>query len=785
MSTETKFIELRKKALEKIFGRMNDMQRQAVFKINGPVLILAGAGSGKTTVLVNRIANILRFGNAYYSSYVPPHLSDFDIRCLEDYINSSGGIQPSDDLLCDRYCPQPYNILAITFTNKAAAELKQRLADMLGERANDIQASTFHSACVRILRRNIDRLGYASSFAIYDTDDSLRIIKDALKLENLSDKNFNPRAILGYISRAKDKLITAEQAVQNAGLDFKEKIFSKIYMHYQTMLKNANAVDFDDIIILTVRLFQQCPDVLSYYQEKYKYIMVDEYQDTNNAQYMLVSLLAQKHKNLCVVGDDDQSIYKFRGATIENILSFEKQFENAAVIRLEQNYRCTQTILDAANSVIANNIQRKGKTLWTNNGSGEKIKIYRAADEQGESMYIASEILENVRSGMKYSDHAVLYRMNAQSNEIEKSMIKSGIPYRIFGGKRFFERKEIKDVVAILSVINNPNDTLRLKRIINEPKRGIGDTTIAKAEGIANTLGISLFEVLAGSGEYAPLANRAKQLKDFAQTYQALMDMADNTTLDSLFDAAMSMTGYLGQYSMSSSEDITRIENINEFKSNIIKYQEENEEPTLSGFLEEISLYTDLDTYNDDEDKVVMMTLHSAKGLEFPVVFIAGVEEGLFPSMLSINNPEEIEEERRLAYVGCTRAKKMLHLTNAAERIIFGQTNRYRPSRFISEIPKELCDYTDKTIRLSKAPAGVSAERPQYSAASSTVGIGGAPKPQAVLGYGVGDTVRHKTFGNGMVIKITPMGNDNLIEIAFENVGTKKIMANFAKLTKI
>ena len=784
------FNQLKKEILERRFARMNDMQRQAVFQTQGPLLILAGAGSGKTTVIVNRIAYMVAYGNAYQSDYMPDYIQEEDLDILR--AAASGELVDEErvrQMIAD-HPVNPWNVLAITFTNKAASELKERLYTMLGDRALDIGAGTFHSACVRILRREIERLGYAKSFTIYDTDDSVRVIKDCLKDLNVSDKNFPPKSILGEISRSKDQMTMPEDYEQGAGDDYRKQVIAKIYKRYQMKLENANAVDFDDIICLTVRLLQEYPEVREYYQNRYKYILVDEYQDTNNAQYQLVSLLSSSHQNLCVVGDDDQSIYRFRGATIENILSFENQFENAVVVRLEQNYRSTQTILDAANEVIRNNFERKGKNLWTGNGTGEKIAIFRATDEGGEARFIADTILENVQAGRRYKDHAVLYRMNAQSNSIENTFIKSGISYKIVGGTKFFDRKEIKDMLSYLSIINNPSDTVRLKRIVNEPKRGIGDATIALAEQIAEGMSMTLFDVLCQSDTFDGLARKAKTLLEFVNMIADLQEAELETPLDEFLDIVLEKTGYLDYMQSKGEEGKNRLENIDELKSNMVKFMEEHEDATLSGFLEEVALYTDLDSLNNDDDYVILMTMHAAKGLEFPFVFIAGMEEGIFPGRMSMNSQAELEEERRLAYVGITRAKEQLYLTNCAQRMLFGQTNRNRPSRFMTEIPDTLTDVTDLSAmgRTFGSGAGTVIFHAEDGAASRTAGAAPAgmretAKPTAI-NYTIGDTVNHKVFGPGLVTNMTPMGNDTLVEVAFEKVGTKKIMANFAKLSK-
>ena len=782
---QERYLSLKKKIIDQEYSRMNDMQRQAVVTVDGPLLILAGAGSGKTTVLVNRIACLLSYGNAYLDTAVPEKIGEREIEFLSQYVQHPNEQEREavHGILAVRL-PRPWNILAITFTNKAAGELKERLNAMLGEDGGEVNAGTFHSVCVRILRRNIDRLGYTGSFTIYDTDDSLRVVKDSMADLGVSDKMFPPKAVLGEISRSKDKMLSPKQFIQSVGSDYRLSVIGKIYDRYQTRLKTANALDFDDLIVLTVRLFEEFPDVLEYYQNRFRYILVDEYQDTNHAQYCLVSLLAGKHHNLCVVGDDDQSIYKFRGATIENILSFEKQFRNAVVIRLEQNYRSTQNILDAANAVISHNQERKGKRLWTQNGDGEKIVVRRASDESAEAEFVASSIVENVKNGRKYSDHAVLYRMNAQSNSVERYFIRSNIPYRIIGGHKFFERKEIKDMLAYLNVINNPSDSVRLKRIINEPKRGIGASTVAAAEQIAEGEGIPLFEVLREADTYPALSRRSGPLKEFVRIITELAFAAEQESLEDLLDLLLQETGYRLMLQADGPEGEVRLENIEELKSNMKNYEEENQDDaSLSGFLEEVALYTDLDNLNQSEDSVVMMTLHSAKGLEFPYVYIVGMEEGIFPSRNILNFPEELEEERRLAYVGITRAKEKLYLLSAASRMLFGSTTRNRSSRFLEEIPGELTDRKDLTVHT------YTPYQPQTKRAPAAFSVEPAGRPAkaapAAIDFKVGDTVSHRVFGNGMVVSMTPMANDVLVEVAFDKVGTKKIMANFARLKKI
>ncbi len=769
-----------------IIGRtlatLNPRQREAVMAVRGAVLILAGAGSGKTTVLIHRIANLLRFGTAPADLDDMPALTEADWAILEAAARGEGRMEESERILAHDI-PNPWNILAITFTNKAAGELRARLGALLGARGEEVMAATFHSACARILRSEISHLGYTSSFTIYDTDDSVRVMKQVITEARINDKQYPPKSLLGMISRAKDQLLSAEDLARTAGDNYAMQTAAKAYALYQKKLREANALDFDDIILLTVRLFQQFPEVLRKYQNRYRYIMVDEYQDTNHAQYLLVSLLAGGHGNLCVVGDDDQSIYKFRGATIENILSFEQQFKNAKVIRLEQNYRSTGTILDAANAVIANNFKRKGKTLWTENPKGEPVLFHRAADEQREAAFVANCIRKNHEAGKKYADHAVLYRMNAQSSTLEQLFIRYGIPYRIIGGLKFFDRKEIKDVLSYLAVLNNDTDTLRLRRIINEPKRGIGDATLKAAMEISEGLGQSLFQTLRTADQYAAIAGKANALMGFTGWMDEIAAEVDKVPLIETLEAVLERSGYVA--ALEGKRDVEsqgRLENINELKSTVHKYTEETEEPSLSGFLEEIALYTELDNYDEEEDAVIMMTLHSAKGLEFPEVFMIGMEEGIFPGMQSIYNPEEIEEERRLAYVGITRAREHLSLTAAAERMLFGRTSRNRPSRFVGEIPTELLTVEDTTVRGNLTGAGRNSA-PQKLGAPRPVPRPAAPAEPFNLKKG--DRVLHRVFGTGTILSVKPMGGDHLLEIHFDKVGAKKIMAAFARLEKL
>lgn len=725
---------------------LNAMQQEAVNQTEGPLLILAGAGSGKTTVLVNRVQHIIGSGLA-----------------------------------------APWQVLAITFTNKAAGEIRERLINAIGPEANDIWAYTFHSCCARILRRFADRLGYTSHFTIYDTDDQKRVMKHCQKALEISDKILHHKSILSEISSAKDSLVDYEEYKKLAQNDFRKARIADCYELYQKELLKSDAMDFDDIIFNTVRLLEGNPDVLELYQKQFKYVMVDEYQDTSHAQYILVSLLAGGYNNICVVGDDDQSIYRFRGATIENILSFENQYKNARVIRLEQNYRSTQNILDAANAVIANNKNRKGKNLWTQAGSGEKIIFNTLEDEAAEASFIAQEILKNVKNGKKMSDHAVLYRMNAQSRNIEITFAKSGIPHKVIGGNRFFDRKEIKDIISYFAVINNPADNVRLQRIINVPKRGIGDTMFANVMEIATGLGLSAFEVCERADEFQKTLRSAQKLQGFAAMIRHFQDcLDDDMPLSDLLQEVLDKTNYFDYLDEDPESAEDRKNNINELSSMFIKYQEEDADFELSDFLEDVALVADIDSYNEDDDAVVLMTLHSAKGLEFPIVFIPGMEESVFPGNQSVYSEEDLEEERRLAYVGITRAKEKLYLLNARRRMLYGTTNRNQASRFLREIPLSVTDDITVQSYVPHSKFGSFAQ-PAHSTSSSAAHkfgqVGGASA--SVQNYSAGDTVRHKAFGTGVVLSARAMGNDTMLEVAFDRAGTKKLMANYAKLEKI
>ena len=785
--TEAECIALKQQAFRKYFHSLNEQQQQAVFSVNGPVLVLAGAGSGKTTAIISRIVNMIYFGDGYAKA--DGYLPEEDAVWLQAYID---GKEPEDverlrEILA--IAPiRPWNILAITFTNKAAGEMRARLASTLGEElASSVHASTFHSACVQILRRSIERLGYGSDFAIYDADDSRKLMKSCLADCNVSEKQFPPRGIVQEISNAKDAMISPEEMWEDAGEDYRKQTVARLYAAYQRHLRESNALDFDDIIYLTVELFRRFPEELAKYQYRFPYVLVDEYQDTNHAQYQLISLLTHASGNLCVVGDDDQSIYRFRGATIENILGFEEEFPDCTVIRLEQNYRSTQNILDAANSVIANNTGRKSKHLWTNAGAGEKITWYRAADESDESAYVSDTILKQVKAGEKYSDHAILYRMNAQSNMLERALVHKGIPYRIYGGTRFYDRKEIKDILAYMSIVENPNDRVRFERIVNEPKRGIGNATLALLLQISQDLHLSPLEVLQNVEQYPALSKKKAALKKFAELWEALITAEREQPLEQFLDTILEKTGYHGMLESMGEEGTFRLENIEELKTSILTYQNEAEEASLGGFLEEISLYTDVDKYEPDQDTVMLMTVHSAKGLEFRNVFLVGMEQGVFPGNRSLSTPQDLEEERRLAYVALTRAKEKLTLTTAASRMLFGMTMRNPPSQFLEEIDKSLLE--EKTSRRQSKrgiPAGnaesvqsISLLQQQMAASKKRV-YQAQPKE-----FHVGERVRHAVFGDGTVLSITKMANDAMLEVGFDQVGTKRLMASHPKIKKL
>ncbi len=724
---------------------LNPKQREAVTHTKGPLLVLAGAGSGKTTVLVNRIAYIIEH----------EHVS-------------------------------PFNILAITFTNKAAKEMYDRVLQIMGETAEDMWISTFHSACVKILRRTIHLLGYDNDFVIYDSQDTGTLIKECLKELQMDDKLFPRKMMASIISKAKDNMQDVDSfRALNAKNYFNLKV-AEVYELYQKKLKRNNALDFDDIVLNTVKIFMENPDILENYQNRFKYILVDEYQDTNNVQYMLISLLAQGSRNICVVGDDDQSIYKFRGANIQNILGFEDEFTDAHVIKLEQNYRSTQNILDTANKVIANNKGRKTKALWTDNDRGEMVKLFTAENEYDEGRFVAEQIEQLVRDGGKYSDAAILYRTNSQSRVLEEQLMRNAIPYRVLAGLRFYDRKEIKDIIAYLRIIHNPSDSVSLGRIINEPKRGIGAATMEKAAEIAAVQNVSVYDVIANADAYDVLSRPAQKLKDFSRLIESLRKASENMGVTEFAQRVLRDSGYAQMLEREDTvESRTRLENLQEFMSVTAEYEKENADASLGGFLEEVSLIADIDSYDEDQDAVVMMTIHSAKGLEFPVVFLTGMEEGVFPSGRS-ESDEDIEEERRLCYVAITRAKQKLYLTNTERRMIFGKTTANRPSRFMREIPVEYTeDLSRKRTKVQHSVGNAIAERMKqererlYKKAEQTF------VPEKKMDFKPGDIVMHRKFGRGIVVEAQAFGKDMRLAVSFDSVGMKQLMAAFAKLEKL
>ena len=778
---QKRYCAARNKIIAADFGRLNDMQRSAVMATEGPLLLLAGAGSGKTTVLISRIANLMRYGRASDTTELPDGADESALELLERYAAAGDpAIETEAKRLCAIEPAEPWRIMAITFTNKAANELKDRLENMLGSEAQDVWAMTFHSACVRILRRDCDKLGYDRSFTIYDTADSQSVMKRVLKDLDIDEKVLPHRSVLAQISSAKDALISAEDYLEQARAsgDVRRIYIGRAYAEYSRRLREAGAMDFDDLIYNTVRLLQGFEDVRSYYQRRFRYVLIDEYQDTNNLQYLFAAAIAGGYKNICVVGDDDQSIYKFRGATIENILSFEKQYKGARTIRLEQNYRSTGHILDAANAVISHNQARKGKKLWTEAGDGEKLRLYIGQNEHEEAQFVAARIPEGYSAGVNWRDNAVLYRMNAQSNQLEYAFKRNGIPYRIVGGTRFFDRAEVKDMLAYLTAIVNPADDLRLGRIINNPTRGIGERSIDAARAIAAEREIPLFEVLREADKYEELQRPALRMRQFANMISELHELAASTNADDLYDLVIERSGYVRALEeKNTDENTSRIENVGELKSNIINYMKETGESGIAGFLDEVALYTDLDSLDRDADCVVMMTMHSAKGLEFPNVFVIGMEEGIFPGLRAIGEPDEMEEERRLCYVALTRAKEHLYLTCARQRMLFGRTASNKMSRFVDEIPEEHI--------IKPEPQHFSRQTRSAKAAPEPRHVSFAPTPKAapatpLASFKKGDMVNHKAFGRGIITAMTPMGGDALIEIAFDGVGTKRLMLRAA-----
>ncbi|MBQ8146489.1 MAG: UvrD-helicase domain-containing protein [Clostridia bacterium] len=774
-----------KKALfDKYYSFLNEPQKEAVYTVNGPVLILAGAGSGKTTVLVNRIAHIIKYGNAYFNDDIPDFVNadaieDMELAAKSDDIDL---IENYIRVLAYEPC-KAYNILAITFTNKAANEIKSRLEAILKESASDIWAGTFHSICMKILRSHGEKVGYRPGFSVCDTDDSKKVISKCMKDLGIDEKFLSIKTVMNEIGRAKDKLMTPYDYSQEVGSDAKYKDVARVYELYQKRLIDSNVLDFDDIIMKTVELFKKDENVLSYYQNKFKYVCVDEYQDTNKAQFVLVSLIGDFYKNVMVVGDDDQSIYKFRGATIENILNFDKKYPEAKVIKLEQNYRSTSNILNAANSVIKNNSHKHMKTLWCNNEPGDKIIVKETQNQNAESRYIIDKIISlKKEESLSYKDFAILYRINAQSMNLETMFAKSGIPYRMLGSLRFYDRKEVKDIIAYLSVINNPSDNIRLRRIVNEPKRKIGDASFDAASLMAEELGVPTITVLAKATEYNAIPKiAANSMVSFAKTMYNLMDDMESMSLSSFVREVIKRTGYEAALIALGQSEAERLENLDSLCEAVREYEEEADEPTLSGFLEEVALVSDVDKYDENADAVTLMTIHSSKGLEFPIVFLPGMEENVFPGSQSMAMPSEIEEERRLAYVAITRAKKKLIITHAKERMLYGMTQRNLLSRFVREIDPEYLDIQkDKTFSQARS-SFASTQAPKYNFNNYAK----APKKEVVNVFNVGDRVSHLTFGEGVVLNVIPMSTDYMYEIAFDNVGTKKLMASYvSKLMK-
>ena len=737
---QQEFCKLRDTYIEKQFGRLNEMQRAAVFTTSGPLLILAGAGSGKTTVLVNRIANLIRFGSAHGSSWTPREVTGDDVKALRTALMTGTDAPGWLDGMLRKDAVRSWNVMAITFTNKAAGELKERLRNMLGgEEGDEVFASTFHSACVRILRRWAEEIGYPRSFTIYDTDDSQRVMKTVYKELSVDDKFFPVKSAINQMSRWKDQLVSPAEALQTPAKDTKGALAARVYAAYEKKLKEAGAFDFDDLIYQTVQLLAEHKEARDFYQNKYRYLLVDEYQDTSVAQFRLVSLLTGPEKNICVVGDDDQSIYRFRGATIENILNFERVYPGTKTIRLEQNYRSTSNILNAANCVIQHNTERKGKTLWTQNGEGDKVQVYTAENEQDEASHIADIIGQHLREGGHLADHAVLYRMNAQSAPLESYFTRAGIPHKIVGGQRFNDRKEVKDIHSYMSIVANPRDDVRLRRIINEPARKIGATTIDVIADLAGQEGVSMLEIIRHADQYAKLSRAIAPLYKFYQIYERLQDSLENKTLDEFASDVIEITGYKAMLEADAAkghEDAAdRLQNLGQLVNNVKNYcDQQGEEASLEGYLEDIALISDIDNYNESADQVVLMTIHSAKGLEFPYVFLIGMEEGVFPSEMSKYSEADLEEERRLAYVGITRAKKELYISNSVTRMLYGRTQRNEPSRFLREIEPEYLEETRSPVLEQRSRLG------GWGSSYSDTVPGGASGYSGASGWGRGSS---------------------------------------------
>ena len=746
---QQEFCKLRDTYIEKQFGRLNEMQRAAVFTTSGPLLILAGAGSGKTTVLVNRIANLIRFGSAHGSSWTPREVTEDDVKALRTALMTGTDAPGWLDGMLRKDAVRSWNVMAITFTNKAAGELKERLRNMLGgEEGDEVFASTFHSACVRILRRWAEEIGYPHSFTIYDTDDSQRVMKTVYKELSVDDKFFPVKSAINQMSRWKDQLVSPAEALQTPAKDTKGALAARVYAAYEKKLKEAGAFDFDDLIYQTVQLLAEHKEVRDFYQNKYRYLLVDEYQDTSVAQFRLVSLLTGPEKNICVVGDDDQSIYRFRGATIENILNFERVYPGTKTIRLEQNYRSTSNILNAANCVIQHNTERKGKTLWTQNGEGDKVQVYTAENEQDEASHIADIIGQHLREGGHLADHAVLYRMNAQSAPLESYFTRAGIPHKIVGGQRFNDRKEVKDIHSYMSIVANPRDDVRLRRIINEPARKIGATTIDVIADLAGQEGVSMLEIIRHADQYAKLSRAIAPLYKFYQIYERLQDSLENKTLDEFASDVIEITGYKAMLEADAAkghEDAAdRLQNLGQLVNNVKNYcDQQGEEASLEGYLEDIALISDIDNYNESADQVVLMTIHSAKGLEFPYVFLIGMEEGVFPSEMSKYSEADLEEERRLAYVGITRAKKELYISNSVTRMLYGRTQRNEPSRFLREIEPEYLEETRSPVLEQRSRLG------GWGSSYSDTVPGGASGYSGASGWGRGSSSYGGSTGYG------------------------------------
>ena len=747
---QQEFCKLRDTYIEKQFGRLNEMQRAAVFTTSGPLLILAGAGSGKTTVLVNRIANLIRFGSAHGSSWTPREVTEDDVKALRTALMTGTDAPGWLDGMLRKDAVRSWNVMAITFTNKAAGELKERLRNMLGgEEGDEVFASTFHSACVRILRRWAEEIGYPRSFTIYDTDDSQRVMKTVYKELSVDDKFFPVKSAINQMSRWKDQLVSPAEALQTPAKDTKGALAARVYAAYEKKLKEAGAFDFDDLIYQTVQLLAEHKEVRDFYQNKYRYLLVDEYQDTSVAQFRLVSLLTGPEKNICVVGDDDQSIYRFRGATIENILNFERVYPGTKTIRLEQNYRSTSNILNAANCVIQHNTERKGKTLWTQNGEGDKVQVYTAENEQDEASHIADIIGQHLREGGHLADHAVLYRMNAQSAPLESYFTRAGIPHKIVGGQRFNDRKEVKDIHSYMSIVANPRDDVRLRRIINEPARKIGATTIDVIADLAGQEGVSMLEIIRYADQYAKLSRAIAPLYKFYQIYERLQDSLENKTLDEFASDVIEITGYKAMLEADAAkghEDAAdRLQNLGQLVNNVKNYcDQQGEEASLEGYLEDIALISDIDNYNESADQVVLMTIHSAKGLEFPYVFLIGMEEGVFPSEMSKYSEADLEEERRLAYVGITRAKKELYISNSVTRMLYGRTQRNEPSRFLREIEPEYLEETRSPVLEQRSRLG------GWGSSYSDTVPGGASGYSGASGWGRGSS-SYGSYGGSTV----------------------------------